>query len=711
MTNTVPGRRFRVLVIDDITAIHEDFRKILAPTAAPSNALRDSAAALFGTPVASAAIAEFSVDCAHQGEEGLGLVERAIADGRRYALAFVDVRMPPGWDGLETIKRLWAVDPALQIVLCTAYSDYSWTETIRKLGVTASLIILKKPVDNTEVLQLAHAMTCKWQLAEENAQRLSTLNDLVRQRTEEVRRAEDKFTQAFTANPHAQALIAVDQPEILAVNQAFEQQFGLTQAEVAGAKPESFGRSMDRELWAALIGRLAAGESFNGYEFVFQPNPAIRRDVRCAARPIRIGGRACSIWVLEDITMRLQLESQLRQSQKLEAVGQLAAGVAHDFNNLLTVIQCYTEKLLAADANAHLRDHLEPVLASAILAGTLTRKLLVFSRKQITRFENLDPAGILRNLQPLLDRLIGEQISLQWEISPDLPALHADAAAIEQIVINLVVNARDAVQAGGRVTIRALHRVFQDAKETNHAEGRAGSFLVLEVVDNGKGISPEAMPHIFEPFFSTKEVGRGTGLGLSTVRSLVQQHQGWIDLETTVGEGTIFGIFLPALTKSPSIQNRALLRKPSRDLPKIRLLVVEDDCEINRLFSLIFTDQNVQYTIVTDGHGALDAWHYDGPYDALVSDVVLPNGISGIDLARQLRAQQPALPIVFVTGYGSGLLAAKQHRLPGPAPQVVPKPFGIESLIDAINDAISDPANYLLGHETTVPHGEAKPWR
>ena len=697
MNIAVQRRPFRVLVIDDLTAIHEDFSKILAPTAAPSNALRDSAAALFGTPVAPAAIAEFSVDCAHQGEEGLGLVERAIADGRRYALAFVDVRMPPGWDGLETIKRLWAVDPALQIVLCTAYSDYSWTETIRTLGVTASLIILKKPFDNTEVLQLAHAMTCKWQLAEDNAQRLSTLNELVRQRTEEVRRAEEKFTQAFTANPHAQALIAVDQPEILAVNQAFEQQFGLTQAEVAGAKPDTFGRGVDRERWAALIGRLAAGESFNGHEFVFQPNPTIRRDVRCAARPIRIGGRACSIWVLEDITMRLQLESQLRQSQKLEAVGQLAAGVAHDFNNLLTVIQGYTAELLAADANAHLRDHLEPVQASAIRAATLTRQLLVFSRKQITRFEELDPAGILRSLRPLLDRLIGEQISLQWEISRELPTLHADAAAIEQIVVNLVVNARDAVRAGGRVTVRARHRVFQDARETNHAEGRAGSFVAVEVEDNGSGISAEVRPHIFEPFFTTKEVGRGTGLGLSTVQSLVQQHQGWIDVETTIGEGTTFRIFLPALAKPQLIQNGAPLRRASRDLPEIRLLVVEDDSVINRMLSLVFTNQKVRHTIVSDGPGALDAWQNEGPYDALVADIVLPNGISGIDLARHLRAQQPALPIVFVTGYSSELLAAKQNHLPGPAPQVLPKPFVIDSLIDAINDALKASANHSLG--------------
>jgi len=683
---------FRLLVVDDLAAIHDDFRKILV-AARPPTALHATAAALFGTNPAAVPPADFTVDSAYQGEEALRLVEQAIAADRPYAMAFVDVRMPPGWDGLETIRHLWAVDPALQIVLCTAYSDHTWNETTRALGLNANLIILKKPFDNTEVLQLAHALTRKWQLARENAARLATLDELVRVRTEELRRAEETFTQAFAASPLAQAIIALDGGAIIAVNATFERVAGLSQAEVASATPETFGRGLDPARWRRLVDRLRAGEAIEDYAFAYQPTPGVRRDIRCSARAVAIAGRPCSVWVLQDVTERLQLEAQLRQSQKMDAIGQLAAGIAHDFNNLLTGILGYTSELLADPANARLRPLLEPMNASAGRGAALTRQLLVFSRKQITQLEPLDPVAVLSNLQPLLHRLIGEKIDLRWNFPPALPRIMADASALEQIVVNLVLNARDALPAGGRIQISAAVRELTAAAAGGHAEARAGRFIAIEVADNGAGIAPEILPRIFEPFFTTKEIGKGTGLGLSTVYSLVHQHRGWIDVRTAVGQGATFTIYQPVIEHPAGAATaRGASATPFRQLPAIRVLAVDDDSVVRQMLQIILTRHHVANTIAEDGVRALAEWEKNGPFDLVISDIVMPNGVSGIDLARRLRRTHPDLPFIFITGYSPEHVGTNELNLPGRTPRVILKPFSVDALIDAIQAALAPPS-------------------
>ena len=684
---------FRLLVVDDLTSIHEDFLKILRP-AGSSAELQATAAALFGagpTPTATNC-ADYRVDCAHQGQQALHLVEQATAAAQPYALAFVDVRMPPGWDGLETIRHLWAVDPALQIVLCTAYSDHSWNDMTRALGHTDNLIILKKPFDDTEVLQLAHALTRKWQLARENTARVESLDELVRQRTAELRRAQETFTQAFAASPLAQAVMAHDDHQIVAVNAAFERLIGLTAADIVGASPDSFGRGLDPARWRTLIGRLQAGEAIEDYAFVYQPQPSVRREMRASARAVTIGDRPSSVWVIQDVTDRLHLEAQLRQSQKLEAIGQLSAGIAHDFNNLLTGILGYTSELLADPANARLRPLLESINASSRHGAALTRQLLVFSRKQITQIEPVDPTAILATLQPLLRRLIGEKIDLRWDFAAPLPRLLADASALEQIVVNLVLNARDALPNGGRIDVRAGLCEFDRPGESGHPDARAGRFLTLEVSDNGAGIAPEVLPRIFEPFFTTKEVGKGTGLGLSTVYSLVQQHRGWVEVRTTLGQGTTFTVYQPVLeNERPAAAPvpRLSSEPPARQFPPIRVLAVDDDKIVRQILRIILTRHNLPNAVAEDGVQAIAEWEKNGPYDLVISDIVMPNDVSGIDLARRLRATHPELPIIFITGYSPDHAGAQNLNLPGRVPRVILKPFAIEALVDAMHDALA----------------------
>jgi len=685
----------RILVVDDLVAIHEDFRKILAPIKATAD-FEAAAAALFGEDAlagdTTAGRSEFTIDSAFQGEEALELVKKAEAAGKPYALAFVDVRMPPGWDGLETIRRVWEVAPDLQVVLCTAHSDYTWSETNKALGRSPNLIVLKKPFDNTEVLQLAHALTRKWQLSRDSVAQLASLDGLVRQRTQQLRQAEETFAQAFAANPHAQAIIALDRVELIAVNAAFESAFGLRQSDIAGTTPENFGRGIDSNRLRRLLALLKTGEAVKDHAFVYQPDAVTRRDMSSSARPVNIGGRPCAIWVIEDVTDRLHLEAQLRQAQKLEAIGQLAAGIAHDFNNLLTVVQCYTSELLADPANAHLKSSIEPAHAAALRAATLTRQLLVFSRKQITQMSEFDVTAILRDIQPFLSRLIGENVNLQWEIADKLPTIRGDRAAIEQIVVNLVVNARDAVPSGGSVKLSLSSREFGSAAEANHAEATAGRFVTIEVSDNGSGIPPNVLPRIFEPFFTTKEVGKGTGLGLSTVYSLVRQHEGWIDVKTAIGQGTTFTVYLPALaTAAGPDEARPARRRLPIDLPHIRILAVEDDPIIQKMLRSIFKRANVPCTLASDAASAIEEWKRSGPFELLITDVVMPNGFSGVDLARELRGRAPKLPVIFMTGYCPEDVAATSS-VPGPTPRIMEKPFTIESLTETIFEALKPAA-------------------
>jgi len=678
---------YRVIIIDDTPAIHEDFRKVFARPTAEVDSLDATATAIFDVrPEETAPSTEFSLDSALQGQEGAELVQSALAAGRPYALAFVDMRMPPGWDGLETIQRLWKIDRRLQIVLCTAHSDHSWHKIHSVLGRSDSLIVLKKPFDQIEARQLAHALAEKWWLARENERRLAEMDALVQERTRALRVAEDRFSRAFEANPAAQAVFALDPFEVLEVNSAFVKQFGFSLAQLRGETPESFGRGLDPTRWRGLIGRLIAGGQVDEHAYSFERSPGDVRELKCSARLVEIGGRACSIWMIRDVTEHLRLEQQFRQAQKMDAVGQLAAGIAHDFNNLLTVIQTYTGLILAdTSGGPPPREELQSVLDASNRAAALTRQLLVFSRRQITKPEPLNMAAAFQSIRALLERLLPERIKLEWKVSDTLPAVLADVTNLEQVIMNLVINARDATVQHGVITVTLTTAHLTDSDRPRHPRSRAGTFVVLSVGDTGGGMTPEVMARIFEPFFTTKESGKGTGLGLSTVYGIVEQHQGWIEVASVVGQGTTFLVYLPALPGSemPSVTPRQSVSAAEGWAAGERILIVEDDPSVRGAASRIAASAGFAVTEAEDGRGALQAWQQSGRgFDLVFSDVVLPNGISGIDLARQLRRDKPGVRIVLATGYSEQILRGEALDLEDVA--VLLKPYTIEELLAAL---------------------------
>jgi len=351
-------------------------------------------------------------------------------------------------------------------------------------------------------------------------------------------------------------------------------------------------------------------------------------------------------------------QQQLRQSQKMEAIGQLAGGVAHDFNNMLAVIRGNAE-LLLMDADQHTtetKDCLKQIAAASERAANLTRQLLAFSRKQVMQSQPLVLNNVIAELTKMLRRIIGEQIDLQCRYADELPFVQADAGMIEQVLVNLAVNARDAMPHGGQLLITTERVSLEGARAQTHAEARAGEFVCLAVTDAGTGIAPEHLPRIFEPFFTTKEIGKGTGLGLAMVYGIVKQHQGWIEVSSQLGAGATFKIFLPAI---PTPTKAAVASKAEANLPggTETILLVEDDYAVRVITRRVLESHGYKIYEATTARDALELWRGRAEEIALLlTDIIMPEGVSGRDLVEQLRALRPSLKVIFLSGYSADVI-------------------------------------------------------
>jgi PAS domain S-box-containing protein len=360
---------------------------------------------------------------------------------------------------------------------------------------------------------------------------------------------------------------------------------------------------------------------------------------------------------LRDITERRKMEDQLRQAQKMEVVGQLAGGVAHDFNNILTVIQGHAA-LLGSRPNAAPSDRasLQQIVTAAERAASLTRKLLAFSRKQALQPRHLNLNEIVRHTTDMLQRLLGDHIALHVECRRELPAIHADQAMIEQVLMNLAVNARDAMPRGGQLTITTGLSEVDPHQVPPHPDAVPGRYVTFTVRDTGTGIAPDHLPRLFEPFFTTKGVGKGTGLGLATIYGIVKQHQGWITVESEVDHGTLFEIHLPASDGRPETETEVVPAPPGRGGPET-ILVVEDEPSLRSLVVNVLDNAGYRVLQAESGPAALRVWEAQhGEVDLLLTDMVMPEGLSGRELGLRLQGAKPALRVIYSSGYSPELL-------------------------------------------------------
>ncbi len=1037
----------QILLVDDLKDAHEVFHNLLASACESAQAAKTEAHTYGLEPPRLS----FSTTSAYQGQEALAQVERGLPQGTRYAVAFIDGRMPPGWDGIETALRLWKVDPDIQVVLCTAYEDYSWDQIVQRLGNADNLVVLKKPFAALEALQLANALSRKWVLMQQAKDSMAHLAGAVRERTCELSAANEKLTRAQqalrsqlereklicslstaftdrspsrvdTAIQHALDVLSVflradaaavflgaphgsrfecshswtaapgaarALPGALGLAEFTRELRRLEAARIPGAAEEQPAQAEEAELLrflevkCAVTVALACGNSLHGllvlgsahaartwadddlallktageilangiahkrsaeriqrlnrlYSVLSQTNEqivrtrnpealcqescriaveeglfrgawvgmvdpatnqvrpvahwgfgdealdllhvsasaelpegqgvtgmAIRRGKHAlwhdaerepqslpfrrfiaatsfrsaVAFPLQVKNKvigsftfydlaprffddeelqlleqlagdisfalefieqseqlkqffshlpiACITWdrdcrvtawnpaaettfgfnerevlgktaqeflvpekefarvgsigrrllegqpdlhtnnenltrdgrlilcdwtsaplrnheghvvgilsMVQDVTERRTLEDQLRQAQKMEAVGQLAGGIAHDFNNILTVIRGNAEiaSVAAGDSAPMAVDCLAQIIDAADRGAKLTRQLLAFSRKQLIQARPLNLADLLGDLSEMLRRLIGEDVHLECDFLAPSPFVNGDPGLLEQVVINLSVNARDAMPNGGRLTITVD---TMELNENTLAKPRAGfvvqssgakpgRFVCLAVTDTGTGVAPEHLPHIFEPFFTTKEVSKGTGLGLATVYGIIKQHQGWVEVISEVGKGSTFNVFLPAIA-APDGTSEA---PPEGALPPRgteRILLVEDDAAVRTMTQRILENAGYQVWTAVSGRKALEVWqdHRD-EIDLVLTDIVMPDGISGRDLARGLREQKPDIDVILMSGYSRDLADTHTEFFRSNESSFLQKPWSSRTLLETV---------------------------
>ena len=408
-----------------------------------------------------------------------------------------------------------------------------------------------------------------------------------------------------------------------------------------------------------------------------------------ASSPVRdkTGRYYGRIWIFRDMTEQRKLEEQLRQSQKMEAIGQLAGGVAHDFNNILTSIMMQAEMFNTEEhVSSELQEAFQQIREDSKRAANLTRQLLQFSRRQVMQPRVVDLNEIVTHLAKMLQRIIGEDVRMQLHLHPTPLLTYADAGMLDQVLMNLTVNARDAMPEGGQLIIETGEKDFTPEESAAFPDTKPGRHVCLRVTDTGDGIAPENLPHIFEPFFTTKGPGRGTGLGLATVFGIVKQHHGRVAVESTVGKGTTFLVFLPVNETAPQDGAR------ENEKPKPRggtetILLAEDERAVRRLIRITLERAGYQVLEAANGVEAmrLEAQH-SGPIHLLFTDIVMPEGISGRELASRMQARNPRLKVIFTSGYSPDI--AGQELSPQEAQHFIQKPCLSSQLLETVRQCL-----------------------
>jgi two-component system cell cycle sensor histidine kinase/response regulator CckA len=499
----------------------------------------------------------------------------------------------------------------------------------------------------------------------------------------EMRRAAAAMEQA------AEAIVIADTDAVIQyVNPAFTKVTGYSREEALGRNPRFLqsGRH-DAAFYSQLWDTLRRGEIWNGH-FINRRKDGSVYEEDASISPVRdeAGKVAFYVAVKRDVSREVELQEQLNRAQKMEALGSLASGIAHDFNNVLMVIQGSTELMLRGlPPGDPLQQHLGTVLRSARHAASLTRGLLSFSRRQILQPEIRALDQLVQGALPMLRRLIPESCEVRFEAGPEVGAVRVDLTHFEQVLLNLCVNARDAMPSGGSITIRVANLDTDESYVSTRPWASVGRFVALSVADTGSGIDSDALPHIFEPFFTTKAPGRGTGLGLATVYGIVKQHGGTIDVVSKPGKGAVFTVLLPRIETPESVPAQGgeemMLQGGSE-----RILIVEDEPELRGLLVRTLTELGYRVGAAPDGSTALSMIVRGKPrFDLVVSDLVMPS-MGGTDLLRRIRATRPNLPVLISSGYGD---MGDSFELPSdPHLGFIAKPYEIAVLARSVRSLL-----------------------
>ncbi len=491
----------------------------------------------------------------------------------------------------------------------------------------------------------------------------STMSNRDSQDSRRARVTSELFQQAFDSAPVGLGVFRVESGQFVEANRSFLGLTGFSREELLARSDLQLGLWESAAARRRLLDHLADSGSLGNVECRLRSKPGPVRHTLAWMNRLDVMDDPCVLVVFQDMMMRLNLESQLCQNQKMEAVGRLAAGLAHDFNNILTIVQGHTSLLLAnPELDRKCTAALESVSVAAERAATLTRQLLAFSRKQVMHPKTLSLNEMAEGLAHVLRQLLGERINLKLRVMPDLPMVQADPAMMEQVIMSLVTNARDALPQGGVVEIATNIQQIDEGYVQEHTEARPGNFVCLSVQDNGVGMDAATMNRIFEPFFTTKGVGKGAGLGLATVYGVVKQQNGWIDVKSQPGQGTTFRIFLQASKATTHVaRNQNPCIPPGKNE---RILIVEDEPSLRSLVYGILQRYGYDVATASNGVEAIQVWEKEkASFDLLLTDMVMPEGVTGRALADRLRTQKPELKVIYTSGYSADLLGDEMDGL------------------------------------------------
>jgi PAS domain S-box-containing protein len=657
----------RILVIDDNRAIHEDLRKVLSCEGTQQVDLQDDEELLFGT-LPSAAM-DFELDSAYQGQEGLEMVNRAISTGRPYALAFVDVRMPPGWDGVETIAQLRKVDPNLQTVICTAYSDYSWKDLQRCMGPSDNVLILKKPFDNIEVILLAHALSRKWLLGRQAEARMADLDLVVAERTAQLQKAHEQIEREFQQRAKAQeafriifqaskiGIALLDMSErYVDVNCAFENQFELSRDQLIGKSHADLDAVHQRTVRPLHV-ELSRGGGVEAQEIVYEVGTGMRTGLLWV-REVEIHESRHWLCLLLDISTRKEMEEELRRARTeaeaaTRAKSEFLANMSHEIRTPMNGILGFTELTLRTELSSDQREFLQTVEGSAKALLRIINDILDFSKIEAGQMDLEEEPFSLRACldgaaSAVLPSAIKKGINLSWNVSPGIPEFFiGDETRLRQILLNLMGNAVK-FTAEGSVTTQVSAASLDGCRVE----------LQFAVRDTGIGIPMEKQGLIFEPFrqaehYMTRKYG-GTGLGLAIVTRLLNVVGGRIWLESEEGVGSCFYFTIPLLlSEEPPVPIKDDARVVEGSVAPLSILLAEDNDVSLFLVSVLLAKQGHTVTAARTGREVL-ARYEQGTFDMILMDIQMPD-LDGFQATAEIRKSECVtgdhIPIVALTAH------------------------------------------------------------
>jgi len=640
----------------------------------------------------------YEVLTAKSGEEALELLK----DGQNIGLIASDQRMP-GMQGVDLLKQASEISPDTLRIMLTGYSDIN--AAIDAINKGGAYQYITKPWKDGELIQTVRDAVYRYSLIRENKR----LTEIVKGQNEEkkkwndqtieIRESEERFRRLFDEAPVGYHEVDKE-GYITNVNHTELEMLGYTAEEMLGQPIWKFtaGQETIKRIFEAKIaGDLPPGQAF---EYTYCKKDGTTLTVLAEDRLLK--GRTSEIigirTTIQDITefkraeeKLTSLQKQLHQAQKMEVVGRLTGGIAHDFNNILTIIKGYTQlSLRGLKENDPVRENVKEVNKAAERATDLIRQLLAFSRKQIMEKRVLDLNTLLQNMNKILRRAVGEDIELESVLADDLGRVKADPGQIEQVIMNLVVNARDAMPSGGKLTIETANVELKELDVNSHIGAAPGRYVKLSVSDTGIGMSPEVKDHVFEPFFTTKEKDKGTGLGLSVVYGIVKQTGGNIWVYSEPGQGTVFKIYLPRVYE---LLEELKERVDVGELPhgSETVLVVEDDDQLRKLIVQVLQEHEYKTLEASCGDDALAICkEQKEPIHLLLVDVIMPR-MNGVQFVEQYRALNQVFKVLYMSGYEESVIMHPEVLVRGTS--YIRKPFTAQSLARKVREVLDQDSN------------------